>query len=72
MPPSVVLCVRLCSGGKILRNVTVEITFPRRLCSVSCEVSANLTDIEGVAVGATDLMNGSLSVPRFVFVCGVS
>ena len=43
-----------------------------RLCSVSCGVSANLTDVEGAAVGATDLMNGSLSVPWFVFVCDVS
>ena len=38
----------------------------------SCEVSASLTDVGGVAVGATDLIYCPLSVPRFVFVFDVS
>ena len=56
-------------------NVIVDIAFPR--CSFvfsqsSCEVSTGLTDIGGVAVGATDLIYRSLSVPRFVLVFDVS
>ena len=56
-------------------NVIVDIAFP--CCSFvlgqsSCEVSASLTDVGGVAVGAIDLMHYSLSVPRFVFVFDVS
>jgi len=56
-------------------NVIVDIAFP--CCSFvlgqsSCEVSASLTDVGGVAVGAIDLMHYSLSVPRFVFVFGAS
>ena len=37
-----------------------------------CEVSASLTDVGGVAVGAIDLIYCSLSVPRFVSVFDVS
>ena len=56
-------------------NVIVDIAFP--CCSFvlgqsSCEVSASLTDVGGVAVGAIDLIYCSLSVPRFVFVFDVS
>ena len=56
-------------------NVIVDIAFPRRsfvFSQSSCEVSASLTDVGGVAVGAIDLMHYSLSVPRFVFVFDVS
>ena len=52
-------------------NVIVDIAFPRRslvFSQSSCEVSATLTDVGGVAVGAIDLMRRSLIVPRFVFV----
>ena len=52
-------------------NVIVDIAFPRRsfvFSQFSCEVSASLTDVGGVAVGAIDLIYYSLSVPRFVFV----
>ena len=56
-------------------NVIVDIAFPR--CSFvfgqsSCKVSASLTDVGGVAVGAIDLIHCSLSVPRFVFFSDVS
>ena len=56
-------------------NVIVDIAFPRRsfvFNQSSCEVSAGLTDVEGVVVGATDLIYCSLSVPRFVSVFDVS
>ena len=56
-------------------NVIVDIAFPRHSFVFSqfcCEVSASLTDVGGVAVGAIDLMHYSLSVPRFVFVFDVS
>ena len=56
-------------------NVIVDIAFPRRsfvFSQSSCEVSAGLTDVEGVVVGATDLIYCSLSVPRFVSVFDVS
>ena len=52
-------------------NVIVDIAFPGRslvFSQSSCEVSASLTDLGGVAVGAIDLINCSPSVPRFVFV----
>ena len=55
--------------------VIVDIAFPRRLFVFSqsgCEVSASLTDVGGVAVGAIDLIYCSLSVPRFVSVFDVS
>ena len=51
-------------------NVVVDIAFPRRSFMFSqsnCEVSASLTDVGGVEVGAIDLIYCSLSVPRFVF-----
>ena len=56
-------------------NVIVDIAFPRRsfvFSQSSCEVSAGLTDVEGVEVGATDLIYCSMSVPRFVSVFDVS
>ena len=56
-------------------NVIVDIAFPRRsfvFSQSSCEVSASLTDVGGVAVGAIDLIYCSLSVPRFVSVFDVS
>ena len=56
-------------------NVIVDIAFPRRsfvFSQSSCEVSASLTDVGGVAVGAIDLIHCSLSVPRFFFVFDVS
>ena len=56
-------------------NVIIEIAFPRRsfvFSQSSCEVSAGLTDLRGVAVGATDLIYCSLSVPRFISVFDVS
>ena len=56
-------------------NMIVDIAFPRRsfvFSQFSCEVSASLTDVGGVAVGAIDLIYCSLSVPRFVFVFDVS
>ena len=40
-------------------NVIVDIAFPRRsfvFGQSSCEVSASLTDVGGVAVGAIDLI----------------
>ena len=52
-------------------NVIVDIAFPRRsfvFSQSSCEVSASLTDIGGVAVAAIDLIYWSLGVPQFVFV----
>ena len=59
----------------MFRNVIVDIAFPR--CSFvfsqsSCEVSASLTDVGGVAVGEIDLIYCSLSVLRFVSVFNVS
>ena len=56
-------------------NVIVDIAFPQRLfvfSQSSFEVSASVTDVGGVAVGAIDLIHCSLSVPRFVFVFDVS
>ena len=44
----------------------VGIAFPRRLfvfSQSSCEVSVSLTEAGGVAVGAVDLKQCSLSVP---------
>ena len=52
-------------------NVIVDIALPRRsfvFSQSSCEVSASLTDVGNVAVGAIDLM----SFPRFVLVFDVS
>ena len=56
-------------------NVIVNIAFPRRsfvFSQSSCEASASLTDVEGVAVGAIDLIHRSLSIPRFVFIFAFS
>ena len=56
-------------------NVIVDIAFPRRSFVFSqsgCEVSASLINLGGVTVGAIDLINCSLSVPRFVFVFDIS
>ena len=56
-------------------NVIVDIALPRRsfvFSQSSCEVSASLTDVGNVAVGAIDLINCSLSFPRFVLVFDVS
>ena len=51
-------------------NVIVDIAFPRRslvFSQSSSKVIASLIDVGGVAVGAIDLINCSLSVPQFVF-----
>ena len=56
-------------------NVIVDITVSRRsfVFSQSCvQVPASLTDVGGLAVGAFDLVNRSLSVVRFVLVFNVS
>ena len=55
-------------------NVIGDITSPLRsfvFSQSSCEVSASLTNVGGVAVGAINLIHCSLSVPRFVFVFDV-
>ena len=59
----------------IFSNVIVDIAFSRRsfvFSQSSCEVSASLTDVGGVEVGAIDVINCSLPVPRFVLVFDVS
>ena len=59
----------------LFSNVIVDIAFPRRSFVFSqsgFEVSASFTDVGGVPVGAVDLINCSLSVPRFVWVFDVS
>ena len=59
----------------LFSNVIVDIAFPRRSFALSqsgFEVSASLTDVGGVPVGAVDLINWSLSLPRFVLVFDVS
>ena len=56
-------------------NVIVDITISGRsfVFSQSClEVPASLSDVGGLAVGAFDLVNRSLSVVRFVLVFNVS
>ena len=56
-------------------NVIVDITISRSsfVFSQSCfEVPASLSDVGGLAVGAFDLVNCSLSVVRFVLVFNVS
>ena len=56
-------------------NVIVDITISRRLFlfSQSCvEVPVSLSDVGGLAIGALDLVNRSLSVVRFVLVFNVS
>ncbi|PFX11674.1 RNA-directed DNA polymerase from mobile element jockey [Stylophora pistillata] len=60
--------------GKRIKNVIVDITFP---CGLSvfvqscCEVSASLCDVGGLAVGAIDLINCSLSFPWFFLLFNV-
>ena len=59
----------------LFSNVTIDIAFPRRSFVFSqsgFEVSASLADVGGVPVGAVDLINWSLSLPRFVLVFDVS
>ena len=54
--------------------VVVDITFPCGLSEFSqscCKVSASLSDVGGLPVGAIDLIKGSLSVPQFVLVRNV-
>ena len=56
-------------------KVIVDIAFPRRsfvFSQSSCEVSASLAVVGGVAVDAIDLIYCPFSVPRFVFVFDVS
>ena len=56
-------------------NVIVDITISRRSFVFSqsrLEVPASLSDVGGLAVGAFDLVNRSLSVVRFVLVFNVS
>ena len=55
----------------MVSKVIVDITFHYRSLVFSqscCEVSASHPDVGGVAVGASDLISRSMSVPRFVFV----
>ena len=59
----------------VFSNVIVDIAFPR--CSFvfsqsSCEVSASLTGVGGLAVGVIDHIPCSLPVSRFVFVFNAS
>ena len=59
----------------LFSNVIGDIAFPRRSFMFSqsvCEVSASLTDVGGVPVRVVDLINWSLSLPRFVLVFDVS
>ena len=56
-------------------NVIVDIAFSRRsfvFSQSSFELSASLTDVGGVEVGAIDVITCSLPVPRFVLVFDVS
>ena len=56
-------------------NVIADIAFPCRsfvFSQSSCEVSASLTFVGGVAVGTIDHIHCSLSVPWFAFVFDVS
>ena len=56
-------------------NVIVDITISRRSCVFSqccVEIPASLSDVGGLAVGALDFVNHSLSVVRFVLVFNVS
>ena len=57
----------------VFGNIIVEVTLlVARLCLVSRIVSAGLTDISGLAVGAFDLINCSCSVFRLSFVLNIS
>ena len=58
----------------MFKNEIVDITFPRRSLVLSqscCEVSASLSNVGGVTVEALNLINRSLSVPRFLLVFDV-
>ena len=58
----------------VFRNVIVDITISSGsfVFSQSCvEVSTSLSNVGGLAVGAFDLVNSSLSVVRFVSVFNV-
>ena len=53
-----------CRKSTMFSDVIVFITFPYRALMFTqscCEVSASLTDVEGLAIGAIDLINRSLS-----------
>ena len=66
---------RVVRKSMMFSNVIVDITISRRsfVFSQSClEVPASLSDVGGLAVGAFDLVNRSLSVVRFVLVFNVS
>ena len=52
----------------VFRNVIVDITISSHSC---IEVSTSLSNVGGLAVGAFDLINRSLSVVRFVPVFNV-
>ena len=57
------------SKSVVFRNVIVYITISSRSFVFSksrVEVSASLSNVGGLAVGAFDLINRSLSVVRFV------
>ena len=59
----------------VLSNVIVDITISSRSFVFSqsdVQISAGLTNIEGLAVAAFDFINCSPSVARFVFVSGYS
>ena len=61
----------------MLSNVIVHIAFPRRSfvsSQSSCEVPASLTDVGGVAVGATDLFKllPVCSCSSFVFLGSIN
>ena len=66
---------RVVRKSVMFNNVIVDIAFPCRsfvFSQSSCEVSASLTDVGGMVVGAIDLIQCFLAVPRFVFVFDVS
>ena len=70
VPVNSVVCFYVVFG-----DVVVEVTIlVARSCSFSrvVKVSAGLTDISGLTVGALDLINCSWSVFRFVFVLNIS
>ena len=63
------------SKSVVFRNVIVYITISSRSFVFSqsrVEVSTSLSNVGGLAVGAFDLINRSLSVVRFVSVFNVS
>ena len=59
----------------VFSDAIVDIAFPRCLfvfSQSSCEVSASLTDVGGLAVGVIDHIPSSLPVSRVVFVFNAS